>query len=120
MRQVALNLLSNAIKFTPRGGAVTVRIAPDGDGAAVLTIADTGIGIPADRLRHIGQPFVRAEDQHNRNSDGTGLGLALTNALVALHGGTLAIASEVGRGTTVTVRLPAERSVVPARAPSFV
>jgi signal transduction histidine kinase len=59
---------------------------------------------------------VRAEDQHNRNSDGTGLGLALTNALVVLHGGTLTIASEVGRGTTVTVRLPAERTVAKACA----
>lgn len=115
MRQVALNLLSNAIKFTPRGGVVTVRIACDRDGAPTFTIADTGIGIPADRLRYIGQPFVRAEDQHNRNADGTGLGLALTNALVVLHGGTLTIASEVGRGTTVTVRLPAERALVATR-----
>ena len=111
MRQVALNLLSNAVKFTPRGGAVTVRIAREADGTPTLTIVDTGIGIPADRLRYIGQPFVRAEDQLNRNSEGTGLGLALSNALVVLHGGTLTIASEVGRGTTVTVRLPVERVV---------
>ena len=111
MRQMVLNLLSNAIKFTPRGGAVTVRIALGAGGTPTLTVDDNGICIPADRLRYVGQPFIRAEDQLNRNSDGTGLGLALSNALATLHGGALAIASELGRGTTVTVSLPAERVV---------
>lgn len=105
LKQVALNLLSNALKFTPRGGTVTVSTTSEGE-AMVLSVADTGIGIPATSLRQIGQPFVQVENQLTRKHPGSGLGLAIARSLVALHGGTMTISSAEGVGTTVTVKLP--------------
>jgi signal transduction histidine kinase len=108
-RQIAINLLSNAVKFTPSGGAVTVGIAAAGDGGLDLTVADTGAGIPADRLDQVITPFFQIDGSLSRQHEGTGLGLALVKAYVERHGGTLHIASQVGRGTTVTCRFPASR-----------
>ncbi|MGE5540282.1 MAG: ATP-binding protein [Gemmatimonas sp.] len=109
IRQVLLNLLSNAIKFTPRDGAIDVRLSMRPDGAAAISVADTGIGIAAERLSSIGQPFVQGDSVLNRRHEGTGLGLALSKAFVDLHGGSLTVASEPGKGTTVTVVLPPNR-----------
>jgi PAS domain S-box-containing protein len=111
MKQIVLNLLSNAVRFTPKGGAVTVRIAIGKNGEPTLVVSDTGIGIPLEQLPYIGQPFVQVDGGLNGRFEGTGLGLALSKALTELHGGTLTIESEVGRGTTVTVRLPPDRVV---------
>lgn len=111
VKQIVINLLSNAIKFTPKGGTVTVRVAIGRNGEPMVVVADTGIGIPSERLPHIGQPFVQVEGGLNRRFEGTGLGLALSKALVELHGGTLTVESEVGHGTTVTVRLPPNRVI---------
>jgi signal transduction histidine kinase len=77
-----------------------------GDECFVLTVADTGVGIPPDMLDRLGTPFLQVQSSMTRSHEGTGLGLALTKSLVALHGGELAIASEEGKGTTVTVTLP--------------
>ena len=111
VKQILLNLLSNAVKFTETGGAVTVAAKAAGDGSLTLSVADTGIGIPADQLGYVLEPFAQADGGLDRRHDGTGLGLPITRALVALHGGSLAIDSRVGEGTTVTVSFPASRAL---------
>ncbi len=105
LKQVALNLLSNALKFTPLGGRVTVTTAEDGE-FVILSVADTGIGIPEQALKQLGQPFMQVENQLTRKYPGSGLGLAIARSLVALHGGTMTITSTEGVGTTVSVRIP--------------
>jgi PAS domain S-box-containing protein len=109
LRQVVLNLLSNAIKFTPEGGTVTAHLAQAADGGIEFAVRDTGIGIAPGDIDRIMQPFEQVQSGFARTRPGTGLGLALSRRFVELHGGTIAIASELGRGTTVTVRLPASR-----------
>lgn len=109
--QILLNILSNAVKFTPKGGHVTISVEADrAQRLLAISITDTGIGIAADKLLRVGEPFEQFSDAHTRNSDGglggTGLGLAITKKLIQLHGGQFEIASEVGAGTTVTVILP--------------
>jgi signal transduction histidine kinase len=111
IKQILINLLSNAIKFTHSGGRITIGAAPQEDGGIALSVADTGIGIPADDLPNVGNPFWQIDGGLNRKFEGTGLGLSLCKRMTEMHGGTLVIASEVGVGTTVTVRLPAARLV---------
>jgi len=109
LKQVLLNLLSNAIKFTPRGGKVTVtaRMEPGPMGERVrLSVVDTGIGIAAEDLQRLAQPFEQIESQHAKTQQGTGLGLALTKSLVEMHNGALEMSSEPGQGTVVSVLLP--------------
>ena len=110
-RQIALNLVANAVKFTPEGGTVVVSAGQDGDGAFVLTVGDTGVGIAAEDMARIMAPFVQGGESGDRNLEGAGLGLPLVKLLVDLHDGELAIESTPGAGTTVTVRLPAARTV---------
>ena len=107
IKQILLNILSNAIKFTPRGGSVTVQSSRNEEGAFVIGATDTGIGIAADALPLVLEPFRRLEPAHRRRYPGTGLGLPLAKALVELHGGTLSIDSTPDVGTTVTITLPA-------------
>ena len=106
VKQILLNLLSNAIKFTPRGGRITVSTARQDD-SVLLSVADTGVGIPAADLPRLGKPFEQATMDSSLAKAGTGLGLALVRSLAQLHGGDLTIDSAEGRGTTVTVLLPA-------------
>ncbi|MDX3928844.1 MAG: ATP-binding protein [Shinella sp.] len=113
LQQVLINLVGNAIKFTDRGGIVIVDAAREG-GDLVLTVSDTGIGIPAAKLDAIGQPFMQVENEYTRKYEGTGLGLSLVKGLVALHGGTFAIKSLAGEGTVITVRLPADGAGIAA------
>ncbi|MCW2246256.1 PAS domain S-box-containing protein [Azospirillum fermentarium] len=108
-KQVILNLLSNAVKFTPKGGRVTLDALVDEDGCLVVSVSDTGIGIPADFMAHLFEPFRQADNSTSRRYEGTGLGLSISKNFMELHGGTLACASEVGVGTTMTARLPASR-----------
>jgi len=105
MKQILLNLLSNAIKFTPEGGRVAVRAGLE-TGSLVLTVTDTGIGIPADQLSRLGNPFVQVRASAGASHEGTGLGLALVRALAETHHGTLKIESSLGHGTTVSVTIP--------------
>jgi len=105
--QAVDNLLSNALKFTPRGGAVRLRVAPLPGGGAQLAVQDTGIGIPPDELAQLTTRFFRATTATRRAIPGVGLGLSITQAVVDAHGGTLDIASTVGEGTTFTLELPA-------------
>ena len=107
LKQILINLASNAVKFTPENGQVTVSAALFGNDA-VITIADSGIGIPPRDVEKLGRPFEQVENQFTKSKGGSGLGLAISRSLVELHGGTLAIESEIGMGTKVTVTLPAE------------
>ncbi|MEZ4701466.1 MAG: ATP-binding protein [Rhodothermales bacterium] len=103
LRQVLVNLTGNAVKFTHEGG-VTLGVQPAGDGRRVcITVADTGIGIPPDRLSQLFQPFSQADSSTTRKYGGTGLGLSISKHLVELMGGELSIASEQGVGTTFTL-----------------
>ncbi len=103
--QIMLNLLSNAIKFTNEGGKVCVECHARED-YALLKVIDNGIGIPANKLSSVTNPFEQVSSHYTREHEGSGLGLAITKDLVELHGGTLFIESAVGQGTTVTIRLP--------------
>lgn len=105
VKQILLNLLSNAVKFTPAGGHVRID-AVRRDGFVVLSVSDTGVGIPADALKGLGNPFVQVRDDAGATHKGTGLGLALVRSLVEMHGGEWRIESQVGHGTTVSVSLP--------------
>lgn len=105
LRQALLNLVSNAIKFTRNGGRVTVSAHREPDGL-LLSVSDTGIGIAPTEIPRLGRPFYQADQRRNRDAEGVGLGLAITKGLVELHGGRLEIASALGQGTTMTLRLP--------------
>lgn len=113
LRQVVDNVVSNAIKYTPRDGRVRIVGAVDG-GTVVLTVADSGIGIGAEDLPRVLTPYFRT-DEAKQKSGGTGLGLGISNDIVLAHGGTLEIDSEVGAGTTVTVRLPLASALTEGR-----
>ncbi|MBG0831820.1 GAF domain-containing protein [Planomonospora sp. ID67723] len=110
IRQLADNLLSNAIKYTPSGGTVTITLAAAGDAcvgeAVVLTVADTGIGIPPEQYDRLFSRFFRASTAKDAGIKGTGLGLAITKAIVEAHGGTITAAPRDGGGTVFTVCLP--------------
>ena len=99
------NLLGNALKFTPVGGQISVRLWRDGP-QAVLEVADTGIGIPRDQLGRVFERFYQVNGSTTRRYGGTGLGLALVKEIVEAHGGQVSVRSEVGQGSTFTVRLP--------------
>ena len=105
IKQILLNLTSNAVKFTHQNGVVDVRIYLDPKGRPTVDVIDNGIGIPADKLYRLGEPFYQA----NASADGTGLGLYLVRHLVAMHDGTLEFDSDRGRGTRVRVTFPAWR-----------
>jgi cell cycle sensor histidine kinase DivJ len=110
VKQILLNLLANAVKFTDAGGHVTVSAAIE-DGCVALSIADTGIGIGVDDLARLGDPFFQAHSDYDRPRDGAGLGLSIVKGLLDLQDGRMEIASRVGEGTCVTVRLPAVGAV---------
>jgi signal transduction histidine kinase len=105
LQQVLVNLLSNAVRHTPTGGAVVIRAQTDGDRATIMVL-DTGEGIAPDALPHVFDRFYRVERSRSRSTGGSGLGLAITRRLVEAHDGTIALASEVGRGTMVSLTWP--------------
>ena len=105
VKQVLLNLLSNAVKFTPEGGKITMSATLNG-GAVEVSVADTGIGIAAEDQQAIFEEFRQVGSDYARKREGTGLGLALARRLVELHGGTLTVASEPGKGSTFTFAIP--------------
>src|SRR5262245_11060073 len=106
LKQVLINILANGVKFTPEGGEVTVGVRGL-RGATEIAISDTGIGIEASELPKLGRPFEQVENQFTKTRSGSGLGLAISKSLVELHEGTIEIDSEPGRGTTVTIVIPA-------------
>jgi signal transduction histidine kinase len=110
--KVVLNLISNAFKFTLAGG-ITVRLRKEGRQVR-LTVMDTGSGIPPEELPRLFERFHRVEGTKGRTHEGTGIGLALVQELVKIHGGTVTVESEVGRGSRFTVAIPAGKDHLPA------
>jgi two-component system, OmpR family, sensor kinase len=106
LKQLLVILLDNAIKYTPADGTVSVGLTRNGS-HAVVTVADTGVGIPADQIPRVFERFYRADPARARDPGGSGLGLAIARWIVQQHGGEITVASELGQGTTVSVRLPA-------------
>ena len=107
LRQMFLNLISNAIKYTPEDGELKIVLAQDGD-FAIVDIVDSGIGIDAEHLSHIFDRFYRVDKARNRMDGGTGLGLAIVKWIAEAHGGGITVTSEVGKGSTFSVRLPVQ------------
>jgi signal transduction histidine kinase len=105
LKQVLVNLLGNAIKFTPAGGQVTISDEVD-DASLRIRISDTGIGMRAEEIPLVVQPFYRTTSAYDAKHQGAGLGLPFAKAVVELHGGSLAIESRLASGTTVTITLP--------------
>ncbi len=106
LRQIMFNLLSNAVKFTPAGGRIDIDVTHPCAEHLLVTVADTGCGIPQDQIDRLLQPFERLDNAYDRASDGTGLGLAISKSLAELHGGMLEIASTLNLGTSVRLILP--------------
>ncbi|MAY66350.1 MAG: hypothetical protein CMM77_04405 [Rhodospirillaceae bacterium] len=111
VKQALVNLLSNAIKFTERGGAVSVTVRQQDDGAMRLTVSDTGIGISPEDMAVALSEFGQVDGSLTRKHEGTGLGLTLSRKLIELHGGVLEMESEVGQGTAAHLLFPVERSL---------
>ncbi len=104
MGQILSNLVSNSIRYTPAGGTISISALQDGP-SAVFNVADTGNGIPADQLPHIFDRFYRVNAARETAQGQSGLGLTIVKSLVEAHGGTISATSEVGAGTTFTIRL---------------
>ena len=116
MRQVMINLISNAVKFTPSEGMVTISVEWLGSEGLSVAVSDSGIGIAAEDLDRVLEPFSQVADIISRAHDGTGLGLPLAKSLVELHGGTLEISSILDAGTTVLLRFPPDLAASTASA----
>lgn len=110
LRLIVTNLVTNAIHYNVDGGRVEVALAPSGTGAYVLTVTDTGIGIPAHALPRVFERFYRVDTARSREHGGTGLGLAIVRHAAERHGGSVEVESLLGEGTTFTVTLPIEPS----------
>jgi two-component system cell cycle sensor histidine kinase PleC len=114
LRQVAVNLATNAIKFTPPGGEVRAEYRLDAEGNPEILVVDSGRGIQPEDLPKVFESFGQGRHDHAPKERGTGLGLPIVRGLIRAHGGEVTIASEPGKGTAVTVRLPAWRLIAQA------
>jgi signal transduction histidine kinase len=116
---VWVNLLDNAVRHSPEGSTVDLRLQRDQDGHATIQVTDAGEGIPAEEIPRVFERFHRGENSKGRASSGFGLGLAICKAIVEAYGGSIHLESAVGRGTSVSVQLPADsiEEVVPALSP---
>ncbi len=121
LRQILINLLSNAVKFTGDDGRIDVRIERTGAGVDII-VRDNGIGIPADKLATVMEPFGQAESAYARLHGGVGLGLPIVKSLTQLHGGRFTLASEASKGTEARVQLPMDRllQIVPEKIATHV
>jgi signal transduction histidine kinase len=105
--QVLINLVDNAIKYTPSGGKITIAIARRDPERVMMTVTDTGGGIPAEAMAKLFEPFYQASQQPGTRGKGLGLGLSIVKTLVELHGGTVSVTSEVGKGSEFCILMPA-------------
>ena len=105
LNQIVSNLLENALRYTPSGGRVSLRVREEA-GSSVLEVADTGIGIAPEDLRHIFARFWRGEKSRSRETGGAGIGLAIVTELVHAHDGRIDVDSKLGEGSTFRVTLP--------------
>ena len=117
LEQITMNIIKNAIIYTPRDGRVLVTVEPVYPDFMEFAVQDSGIGIPRKDLFRIFEPYYRADPSRTRSAGGSGLGLTIVSELVKLHGGKITVRSAEGRGTTVTVLLPASRVTPGARTP---
>lgn len=113
INQVVLNILSNAVKYNVPNGSITISIKIEDRIGAEIAVKDTGIGISSDEITRVVEPFGQARQSPEVTHEGTGLGLALAKKMVELHSGSLILESQLGEGTTVTIKLPPERIVQP-------
>ena len=111
LKQIVLNPLTNAVKYNRKGGAITLSAYVNADNSISIVVADTGVGIAEEHIPVVMEPFGQVRADTHLSHEGTGLGLSLSKQLVQLHGGTLELESEIGKGTTVTICLPAERII---------
>lgn len=110
VRQILINLVGNSVKYSKNNGVIEIIARRTGSGALQLIVKDTGIGIPKNRIKDALEPFGQVSIPHEQNpTQGTGLGLPLAKAMAELHGGSLELESDLGKGTTVTVEFPAVR-----------
>ena len=109
LKQILINLLSNSIKFTEKGGSVRIQATRESTGVMSLSVADSGIGIAEDDLPKVMEPFRQADAALSRKYEGTGLGLPLVKSFVELHRGVFELKSQLGVGTTATMRFPRDR-----------
>ncbi len=116
LQHVLRNLVHNAVKFTPNGGTITISATSTAGGEVELRCSDTGVGIRADDLARIFERFWKADSSRRRDGEGSGLGLAIVRHVVAAHQGTIRVDSELGRGTTFVVTLPAWAAAPPDAA----
>jgi signal transduction histidine kinase len=105
IEQILSNLLANALHYTPDGGRVMVRLGGD-DKSLTVSVIDNGIGIPSDDLPHLFERFYRVDRSRTRSTGGSGLGLAIVKQLVEMHGGSVSVKSQVGKGSTFSFNLP--------------
>ena len=115
-RQMLLNLVSNAVKFTPEGGHVTVSCVGLPQGGLEVRVTDNGPGIPEEKLTRVLEPFSQIDNRFDREAGGTGLGLALADGLVRLHGGKIVLKNNQGGGLTATLYFPSTMPVSDVRA----
>jgi len=106
LKQVLVNLLNNAVKFTPPGGSLGIEVNLVPSDEVLITVWDTGIGIRAEDIERLFQPFSQLDARLEREYSGTGLGLSLVKRLVELHGGRVSVESEPGRGSRFSFSLP--------------
>ena len=114
LSQLFLNLLHNAAEAMPRGGTVTLGTARSDDDSVVITVSDTGCGIPKKHMKRLFTPFFTTKPI----GQGTGLGLAISYGIVKMHRGNITVESEVGQGTTFTVSLPRELTAIAVASPA--
>ncbi len=115
-RQMLLNLISNAVKFTPDGGHITISCAGLAQGGLEVRVTDNGPGIPEEKLARVLEPFSQIDNRFDREAGGTGLGLALADGLVRMHGGKIVLKNNPGGGLTATLYFPSTMPVSDARA----
>lgn len=111
LRQILLNLLSNAVKFTHAGGRLTISAGLNEENGMTITVTDTGIGIPAERIEETLEPFIQIESAMTGKHHGTGLGLSIVKQLIEMHDGTFELTSEEGAGTSASFSFPAARLI---------
>jgi signal transduction histidine kinase len=105
LRELFFNLIDNAVRYTPQGGEILVSLSKE-DGDACVAVKDNGTGIPEEHLKHIFKRFYRVDKYRSRSESGSGLGLSICQRIAEIHGGTIKVESQVGKGSTFTVFLP--------------
>lgn len=111
IEQVITNIIGNAIKYTPDGGKINVKVAEKDGKDYVVSVSDTGVGIPKEDLEHIFERFYRVDKSRSTDAGGTGLGLSIAKDIIDAHGGEITMDSEYGKGTTVTITLPKDSRI---------